>query len=93
MSRYARVQFVLALLALCWSAGIAAQAAGSVTTTISVVGNVAEILSLTVADLKRYPRTKFNTCQDVARAKRRAASLRADIPSVIDAQVPFLREG
>ena len=54
MLRVASVRFVLALLALCWSAGIAAQAAVPVT-TISISGNVAEPLTLTVADLKRYP--------------------------------------
>jgi DMSO/TMAO reductase YedYZ molybdopterin-dependent catalytic subunit len=46
---------MLALLALCSSAEIAAQAAGSITTTLTVGGNVSQSLSLTVADLKRYP--------------------------------------
>jgi hypothetical protein len=46
-----RWQIVLALLALCSSAGIAAQAASPITTTITVAGNVAQSLSLTVADL------------------------------------------
>jgi DMSO/TMAO reductase YedYZ molybdopterin-dependent catalytic subunit len=55
MLRFASVHFVLALLALCWSAGIAAQAAAPVTITVSISGNVAEPVSLTVADLKRYP--------------------------------------
>lgn len=55
MSRVASVHFVLSFLALCLSAGIAAQAAAPVTTTVSISGNVAEPLTLTVAYLKRYP--------------------------------------
>lgn len=54
MSRQFRWQIVVALLGLCSSAGIAAQAASPVTTTITVAGNVAQSLSLTVDDLKRY---------------------------------------
>ena len=50
-----RWQIVMALLASCSSGGIAAQAASPITTTITVAGNVAQSLSLTVADLKRYP--------------------------------------
>jgi len=52
--------FIVALLALCASAEIAAQANAPVTTTISVGGNVSQPLSLTVADLKRYPAHQFD---------------------------------
>jgi DMSO/TMAO reductase YedYZ molybdopterin-dependent catalytic subunit len=55
MSRVTRWQFIVALLALCCSAEIAAQATSAVTTTLTVAGNVAQSLTLTVADLKRYP--------------------------------------
>ena len=55
MPRLTRWQIVLALLALCCCAGLAAQATSPTTTTITVAGNVAQSLSLTVADLKRYP--------------------------------------
>jgi DMSO/TMAO reductase YedYZ molybdopterin-dependent catalytic subunit len=55
MSRLDRWQIVLALVALCSSAGIAAQATSPATTTVTVAGNVGQSLSLTVADLKRYP--------------------------------------
>lgn len=47
--------FIIALLALCFSAEIAAQATSPVTTTVSVTGNVAQALALTVADLKGFP--------------------------------------
>jgi DMSO/TMAO reductase YedYZ molybdopterin-dependent catalytic subunit len=55
MSRMTRRQCIGLLLALCSSAEIAAQATSAVTTTLTVGGNVAQPLSLTVADLKRYP--------------------------------------
>jgi DMSO/TMAO reductase YedYZ molybdopterin-dependent catalytic subunit len=55
MPRLTRGRIVLALLALCCCAGLAAQATSPTTTTITVAGNVAQSLSLTVADLKRYP--------------------------------------
>ena len=45
----------LALLALCSGAGIAADASSPITTVLTVDGSVAQSLSLTVADLKRYP--------------------------------------
>jgi DMSO/TMAO reductase YedYZ molybdopterin-dependent catalytic subunit len=55
MLRPARCHFSVLLFALCASAEIAAQAGSPVTTSITVDGNVAHALSLTVADLKRYP--------------------------------------
>lgn len=55
MSRPNCWHLVLALLVLCSSTEIAAQAAGSITTTLTVGGNVSQSLSLSVADLKRYP--------------------------------------
>ena len=55
MPRMTRCQFIVALLALCSCAEIAAQATSAATTTLTVAGNVAQSLSLTVADLKRYP--------------------------------------
>ncbi len=55
MPRLNHWRFALALFALCSSAEIAAQAAGAITTTVTVGGNVSQSLSLTVADLKRYP--------------------------------------
>src|ERR1700692_3239257 len=55
MSRLTHWQLGVAQAALCFSLTIAAQAASQVTTSVSVAGNVAETLSLTVADLKRYP--------------------------------------
>jgi DMSO/TMAO reductase YedYZ molybdopterin-dependent catalytic subunit len=55
MSRLTHWQLGLAQAALCFSLTIAAHAASQVTTSVSVAGNVAETLSLTVADLKRYP--------------------------------------
>lgn len=45
----------LTFLALLWSAGLAAEGGAPVTTTITVAGNVAHPLSLSVEDLKRYP--------------------------------------
>lgn len=42
-------------LALCFSLGTAAQTASDVTTSVTIAGNVARTMSLTVADLKRYP--------------------------------------
>jgi DMSO/TMAO reductase YedYZ molybdopterin-dependent catalytic subunit len=50
-----RWQIALALLAQCSGAGIAADASSPITTVLTVDGNVAQSLSLTVADLKRYP--------------------------------------
>jgi DMSO/TMAO reductase YedYZ molybdopterin-dependent catalytic subunit len=50
---------MIALLALCCSAGIAAPATSQVTTAVTVAGNVAQPLSLTVADLKHYPARDF----------------------------------
>jgi DMSO/TMAO reductase YedYZ molybdopterin-dependent catalytic subunit len=55
MSRLIHWQLAVAPAALCFSLTIAAQAGSQVTTSVSVAGNVAETLSLTVADLKRYP--------------------------------------
>ena len=55
MSRLARWPALLALAAICWTGGTAAQAAYPVTSTLSVAGNVGQSMSLTVADLKRYP--------------------------------------
>src|SRR5271156_1032021 len=55
MPRLTRWQLMLALLALCSSAGIAAQPAAPMVTAVTVGGNVSQSLSLTVADLKRYP--------------------------------------
>jgi DMSO/TMAO reductase YedYZ molybdopterin-dependent catalytic subunit len=46
---------IIALLALFFSTAIAAQATSQVTTTVTVAGNVAQSLTLTVADLKRLP--------------------------------------
>jgi len=54
MPRLTRWQLMLALLALCSSAGIAAQPAAPTVTAVTVGGNVSQSLSLTVADLKRY---------------------------------------
>jgi DMSO/TMAO reductase YedYZ molybdopterin-dependent catalytic subunit len=54
MSPLTRWQLAFAQAALCFSLTIAAQT-GPVTTSVTVAGNVAENLSLTVADLKRYP--------------------------------------
>jgi DMSO/TMAO reductase YedYZ molybdopterin-dependent catalytic subunit len=51
MSRTSGWRVVFVLVALCLSLGIAAQGSTSVT----VAGNVAQSLTLTVADLKRYP--------------------------------------
>jgi DMSO/TMAO reductase YedYZ molybdopterin-dependent catalytic subunit len=50
-----RWRIVTVLVALCCSLGITAQTAAQVTTSVTVAGNVAENLSLTVADLKRFP--------------------------------------
>ena len=55
MPRSIHCPFIIALLALCFSAEIAAQATSPVTMTVTVAGNVAQSLALTVADLKRYP--------------------------------------
>jgi hypothetical protein len=55
MSRVTHWQITIAQAALCFSFGIAAQTASQVTTSVTVAGNVAQTLSLTVADLKRYP--------------------------------------
>jgi DMSO/TMAO reductase YedYZ molybdopterin-dependent catalytic subunit len=55
MSRLTRWQLAFAQAALCFSLTIAAQTGPQVTTSVTVAGNVAENLSLTVADLKRYP--------------------------------------
>jgi DMSO/TMAO reductase YedYZ molybdopterin-dependent catalytic subunit len=54
MSPLTRWQLAFAQAALCFSLTIAAQT-GPVTTSVTVAGNVAQTLSLTVADLKRYP--------------------------------------
>lgn len=45
----------LAVLALGLTIAIAAQGAPQATTSVTIGGNVAESLSLTVSDLKRYP--------------------------------------
>jgi DMSO/TMAO reductase YedYZ molybdopterin-dependent catalytic subunit len=55
MSRFSGRQVAIALAALCLSLGIAAQGAPQATTSVTIAGNVAQSLSLTVADLKRYP--------------------------------------
>ena len=55
MSRFSGWQFAIALVALCLSSGIAAQGAPQAVTSVTVAGNVTQSLSLTVADLKRYP--------------------------------------
>jgi len=55
MALLARWPAVLALAALCWSETIGAQTAAAVTSTITVGGNVGQPMSLSVADLKRYP--------------------------------------
>jgi DMSO/TMAO reductase YedYZ molybdopterin-dependent catalytic subunit len=55
MPRCAGNRFIVLLFALCASAQSAAQASSAVTTSITVGGNVAQAISLTVADLKRYP--------------------------------------
>ena len=55
MPRSTRPQILIALLALCCGAEIAAQAPAPVTTAVTVAGNVAQSLSLTVADLRRFP--------------------------------------
>lgn len=55
MSRLTRWQIVLARLALCSSTGMAAESSSPITTAVTVAGSVAQPLSLSVADLKRYP--------------------------------------
>ena len=55
MSRLTRWQLAVAQAALYFSLTIAAQTGSQVTTSVTVGGNVAENLSLTVADLRRYP--------------------------------------
>ena len=55
MPPLARRPFLLWLAALAWAAGLAAQTASPVSSTLTVTGNVDQPLSLTVADLKRYP--------------------------------------
>jgi DMSO/TMAO reductase YedYZ molybdopterin-dependent catalytic subunit len=55
MSRLTRWHLAVAQAALCLSLTITAQTGPQVTASVSVAGNVAENLSLTVADLKRYP--------------------------------------
>ncbi len=55
MSRLTQWQLAIAQVVLCLSFGIAAQTASQVTTAVTVSGNVAQTLALTVADLKRYP--------------------------------------
>jgi len=55
MSLFARWPALLLLATLSWAGGLAAQTASPVSSTISVAGNVERPLSLTVADLKRYP--------------------------------------
>ena len=55
MFRLTRWQLGVAQAALYFSLTIAAQTGSQVTTSVTVGGNVAENLSLTVADLKRYP--------------------------------------
>lgn len=55
MSQLAHWQLAVAQTTLCLSLTIGAQSGSQVTTSVSVAGNVAETLSLTVADLKRYP--------------------------------------
>lgn len=56
----ARWQIVLVLVGLSWSGATAAEAAPPVTTTITVAGNVAQSLSLSVVDLKRFPAHEFD---------------------------------
>ncbi|HTS22432.1 MAG TPA: molybdopterin-dependent oxidoreductase [Casimicrobiaceae bacterium] len=46
---------VAAFVTLLWAAGLAAQTSSPVSSTLAVAGNVEQPLSLTVADLKRYP--------------------------------------
>jgi hypothetical protein len=55
MPRATPCSFIIALLALFLSAAVAAQATSQVTTSVTVAGNVAQSLTLTVADLKRLP--------------------------------------
>jgi len=55
MAPLARWPAILALAALCWSEAAGAQTASPVTSTLTVGGNVSLPMSLTVADLKRYP--------------------------------------
>ena len=55
MARAVRWQILLALVVSCSGAQTAAQAPSAVTTTVTVAGNVDQSLSLTVADLIRYP--------------------------------------
>jgi hypothetical protein len=55
MSRLTPWQIVLALLALYSSTGIAAESSSPITTAVTAAGSVAQPLSLSVADLKRYP--------------------------------------
>jgi DMSO/TMAO reductase YedYZ molybdopterin-dependent catalytic subunit len=55
MSRLTHWQLAVAQAALCVSLTTAAQTGSQVTTSVTVAGNVAETLSLTVADLKHYP--------------------------------------
>lgn len=46
---------LVALLALCWGAEIAAQAPAPAPVSVTVGGNVSQALALSVADLRRYP--------------------------------------
>jgi DMSO/TMAO reductase YedYZ molybdopterin-dependent catalytic subunit len=55
MTRVTRWQVTIALVAPFLSLGIAAQGAPQPTTSVTVAGNVAQSLSLSVVDLKRYP--------------------------------------
>src|ERR1700684_2948032 len=55
MARLIRWQVAGGVAALCFSLAITAQTLSQVTTAVSVSGNVERTLSLTVADLKRYP--------------------------------------
>jgi hypothetical protein len=60
VSRFSGWQVAITLVGLCLSLGIAAQSAPQATTSVTIAGNVAQSLSLTVADLKRYPAHKVD---------------------------------
>jgi hypothetical protein len=60
MPRFSGWDVATALLALCLSFGIAAQSAPQATTSVTIAGNVAQSLSLTVADLRRYHAYQFD---------------------------------
>ena len=76
MSRFSGWQVTIAMVALCLSSGIAAQGAPQASTSVNVAGNVAQSLSLTVADLKRYPAHQVDYASRISGEEKGAGAVR-----------------